>query len=131
MKKIFQYYQPNRKDFKDAYGDCVIRAICKVTDLEWLEVFDGLCEDARKAQCLPNQPDAYEPFLKRQGYEYHSLPCRPKMMTVRQFRKDFKGTAICNVKVGYRSHFSAVSGGQIFDTWDTSDCKIYGYWSCY
>lgn len=129
--KIYQYYQPNKKDIKDSYGDCVIRAICKVTSMEWLEVFDGLCEYARKAQCLPNQPSAYEPWLQDHGFEYHSLPCRPRMMTVRQFRKDFKGTAICNVKSGYSSHFSAVSGGQIFDTWDTSDCKIYGYWSCH
>lgn len=39
MKKIYQYYQPNKKDIKDSYGDCVIRAICKVTGMEWLEVF--------------------------------------------------------------------------------------------
>lgn len=131
MKKIFVYYQPNRKDLKDAYGDCAIRAICKVTGKQWLEVFDDLCKYAREAQCLPNQPKAYEPYLHDLGFFYHSVPCRPKMKTVREFRKDFKGTAICNVKVGYGSHFSAVQDGHIFDTWDTSDCRMWGYWSCY
>lgn len=30
----WKYYQPNKKDLKDEYGDCVIRALCKVTGKE-------------------------------------------------------------------------------------------------
>ena len=35
--KRYKYYQPNKKDLKDQYGDCVIRALTKVMDKEWLE----------------------------------------------------------------------------------------------
>ena len=129
MKKIFVYYQPNKKDQKDETGDCVIRSICKATGKSWTEVFDDLCRYAREEQCLPNQPKAYTPYLQDLGFTYHSLKCRPRMKTVKEFRKDFKGTAICNVKVGYGSHFVTVSEGQVFDTWDCSDRSMWGYYS--
>lgn len=28
-KKLYKYYQPNDKDLKDKFGDCVIRAFDK------------------------------------------------------------------------------------------------------
>ena len=33
--KVYQYYQPNKKDLKDEYGDCVIRALTKALDIKW------------------------------------------------------------------------------------------------
>lgn len=128
-KKVYVYYQPNKKDLKDEVGDCVIRAICKATGMEWLEVFDGLCRHARENQSLPNQKKSYEPYLEELGFTYHPLKCRPKMKTVMEFRRDYKGTAICNVRVGYNTHFATVSDGQLFDTWDSSEYKMYGYYS--
>jgi len=128
MKKVYVYYQPNKKDKKDEVGDCVIRAICKATGKEWVEVFDGLCEHARINQCLPNQKQAYEPYLEALGFVYKPLKCRPTMATVMEFRRGFKDTAICNVRVGYGSHFVTVQDGQVFDTWDSSEYKMYGYW---
>lgn len=38
--KYYKYYQPNKKDIKDKYGDCTIRALTKVLDKTWLEVYD-------------------------------------------------------------------------------------------
>ena len=128
-KKVYVYYQPNQKDLKDQYGDCVVRAICKVTNKEWLEVFDGLFQYARNYQCMPNQPSAYENYLRDNGFEYHPLKCRPRMQTVMEFRREYKGIAICNTKVGYGSHFVAVDNGQGFDTWDSTEQKMYGYWA--
>ena len=40
--KNYKYYQPNDKDTKDKYGDCVIRALTKVLCKDWLTVFDEL-----------------------------------------------------------------------------------------
>lgn len=129
MKKVYIYYQPNKKDLKDEVDDCVIRSITKATGKEWLEVFDDLCKYARKAQCLPNQPNAYEPYLKDLGFVYYPLKCRPRMHTVMEFRRNFKGTAICNVKSGFGSHLATVSEGCLFDTWDCSDRYMWGYYS--
>ena len=38
----YKYYQPNEKDLKDNYGDCVIRALTKVMSKTWTQVFDDL-----------------------------------------------------------------------------------------
>ena len=48
----YKYYQPNKKDLKDKYGDCVIRALTKVTGKEWMQVFDELLPYARELQCM-------------------------------------------------------------------------------
>lgn len=49
MRCLYQYYQPNQKDKKNQYGDCVIRALSKAYQKTWLQVF-------RRAR--PVEPDA-------------------------------------------------------------------------
>lgn len=53
--KIYRYYQPNDKDTKDNHSDCVIRALTKVLDKEWLTTFDDLLPYARDMQCMPSE----------------------------------------------------------------------------
>ena len=36
---MYKYYQPNKKDIKDDYGDCTVRAISKALDLTWVDAF--------------------------------------------------------------------------------------------
>ena len=45
----YKYYQPNEKDLKDEYGDCVVRALTKVTGKTWRQVW------ARYTRNGPNQ----------------------------------------------------------------------------
>lgn len=52
----YKYYQPNKKDLKDKYGDCVIRALTKVTGKEWMQVFDEVLPYARELQCIRIRP---------------------------------------------------------------------------
>ena len=51
----YKYYQPNEKDLKDEYGDCVVRALTKVTGKTCRQVFDELlpywCIWIRLAYC--------------------------------------------------------------------------------
>lgn len=44
----YKYYQPNDKDLKDQYGDCVVRALTKVMSKTWMQVFDDLIPYAKK-----------------------------------------------------------------------------------
>lgn len=44
----YKYYQPNDKDLKDQYGDCVVRALTKVMSKTWMQVFDDLISYAKK-----------------------------------------------------------------------------------
>jgi hypothetical protein len=126
-KSRYRYYQPNKKDLKDEYGDCVIRALTKVTGKEWLQVFEELLPYARELQCMPNGKQCYESYLRDNGFEYHGISNKKgsKRPTVDSFTKENKeGTYFLRVA----NHCVAVVDGIYYDTWDSGDYCIYGYW---
>lgn len=123
----YKYYQPNKKDLKDEYGDCVIRSLTKVTGKEWLQIFEELLPYARELQCMPNGKPCYESYLKNNGFEYHGISNKKgsKRPTVFSFAKDHKeGTYVLRVA----HHSVAMTDGFYYDTWDCGDCCLYGYW---
>ena len=125
--KNYKYYQPNKKDLKDNYGDCVIRPLTKVLDMEWLKVFDSLLPYARELQCMPNGKPCYEKFLKDNGFSYVGISNKKgsKRPTVDRFAKDHKtGTYVLRVA----NHVVAVVNGYYYDTWDSGEKSLYGYW---
>lgn len=123
----YKYYQPNKKDLKDQYGDCVIRSLTKALNKEWIEVFDELVPIARENQCMPNSKVCYEQFLIENGFTYHGISnkkgtTRP---TVDRFAKDHKtGTYVLRVA----NHLVTVVDGIYYDTWDSGHKSLYGYW---
>ena len=123
----FKYYQPNKKDIKDEYGDCVIRSLTKVLDKSWHEVFDELVPIARECQCMPNMRTAYEIYLERKGFKYVGISNKKgtKRPTVESFTKAHKhGTYILRVA----HHLVASVDGMYFDTWNSGSKSLYGYW---
>ena len=125
--KIYRYYQPNDKDTKDNHSDCVIRALTKVLDKEWLTTFDDLLPYARDMQCMPSERKCYEEYLFDNGFAYQGISNRKgsKRPTVESFAKDHKqGNYLVNVA----NHVVAISDGCYYDTWDSGDCCLYGYY---
>ncbi len=125
--RYWKYYQPNKKDLKDEYGDCVIRALCKVTDKEWLEVFDDLLPYAREVQATPSASQVYSKYLEDNGFKWIGLRIKKgcKRPTVQSFTKEHKeGTYI--LKAAH--HIVTVSDGLFWDTWDSGDECVYGYY---
>ncbi|MBR4533900.1 MAG: hypothetical protein IKO85_05085 [Bacteroidaceae bacterium] len=125
--KCFTYYQPNDKDIKDTFGDCVIRALTKAENLSWVDVFDELTPIARELQCMPNGKPCYEEFLKRRGYEYVGVSNKrgTKRPTVSSFTLAHRqGVFIARVA----HHIVAVVDGRFYDTWDSGQKSLYGYW---
>ena len=125
--KYYQYYQPNDKDLKDNYGDCVIRALTKVTGKTWIEVFKDLIPKAMELQCMPNSKPCYEDYLLKNGFTYYGISNKKgtKRPTVTSFTKDHKdGTYVLRVA----HHIIASIDGKFYDTWDSGDCCLYGYW---
>ena len=123
----WKYYQPNKKDLKDKQGDCVIRALTKVMGKEWLEVFDELIPYARELQCNPNSQDAFRGYLKDHGFTRYGISNKKgsKRPTVQRFTLDHKdGTYF----VELANHVAAVSEGYFWDTWDSGEKCLYGYW---
>ena len=108
--KIYRYYQPNDKDTKDNHSDCVIRALTKVVNKEWLAIFDDLLPYARDMQCMPSERRCYEEYLFDNGFAYQGISNRKgsKRPTVESFAKDHKqGNYLVNVA----NHVVAISYG--------------------
>ena len=123
----YKYYQPNTKDLKDKYGDCVVRALTKVTGKTWRQVFDELLPYVYELQCMPNDKKCYESYLKGNGFEYHGISNKKgsKRPTVDSFSKEHKtGLYFLNVA----NHCVAVVNGFYYDTWDSGQNCLYGYW---
>lgn len=124
---MYKYYQPNKKDLRDNHSDCVIRALTKVMNKEWLEVFDDLVPIAREIQAPLNIKEVYEAYLKNNGFKYVGISNKKgtKRPTVESFAKDHKiGTYYLNVA----NHCVAVVDGIYYDTWNCGRKSLYGYW---
>ena len=129
MKGRYKYYQPNRLDLKDEYGDCVIRALSKFFNLSWIDTFHKCLPIIEKYQMLPGQF-----FFAAQDDKINDelgirrIPISnkrgSKRPTVESFAKSHPtGTYI--VKVA--SHVVAVVDGYYYDTWDSGEKSLYAY----
>lgn len=125
----FVYYQPNKLDLKDKVGDCQIRALCKALDKEWLEVFDLITPICREQQVMDIFSCDYnktKDALKKLGFSYQGVSNKKgtKRPTVKEFAKTHpNGRYICKVA----HHVVAVVDGKYYDTWDSGNCSLYGY----
>ena len=125
--KRFQYYQPNKLDLKDHYGDCTIRALSKALNLSWLEAFDLMIPICRKYQSpnIFNLPCKIEnEAMAELGFVYQGISNKRGSVrpTVDDFAKNHpEGTYIVNVA----NHEVAVVDGCYYDTWDSGYCKLY------
>lgn len=127
-KRRYQYYQPNNKDKDDSFGDCAVRAICKATGKKWLKVFDELIIYARKEQDMPDNSNVYSKYIKNLGFEWVGIKVEKgkKRPTVKVLCKTLpKGTYIVRVN----RHLVTIVDGCYYDTWDSGDKCVYGYYA--
>ena len=128
--KRFQYYQPNKMDLKDQYGDCQIRALSKAFNVSWMDAFEMTIPICKKYQTpqLFNLPCKIEQqALAELGFVYQGISNKKgaKRPTIDSFAKDHpEGTYIVNVA----NHEVAVVDGEYYDTWDSGSCSLYGYY---
>lgn len=127
---MYKYYQPNRKDLKDKYGDCTIRALSKALGVTWIEAFEITLPYCRAYQCtnifdMPRK--LVNEVMQDLGFVYFGISNRSgsKRPTVASFAKAHKhGTYIANVA----NHEVAIVDGVYFDTWDCGRKSLYGYY---
>lgn len=127
----YVYYQPNEKDLKDNYGDCTIRALTKALGISWLEAFDLMIPYCREYQCsnifnLP-RPICNE-VMDKLGFDYTGVSNKKGTIrpTVKTFAEKHKqGIYILNVA----NHEVTVVDGKYYDTWDSGNCSLYGFYT--
>lgn len=113
---------------KGSAGDCGVRAMAIALDLSYEECYCKLAQankDAGGKKSARNglKKSVYEKVLSRHGWVWHSAP-------------KFEGRkARCGdmpqgrVIVRMARHFAAVIDGVLYDTWDSRDKMVYGYWA--
>ena len=76
---------------------------------------------------MPNSKTCYGRYLKDNGFEYHGISNKKgsKRPTVESFTKEHKaGTFFLKVA----NHVVSVVDGTYYDTWDSGQCCLYGYY---
>ena len=127
---MFKYYNPNPiyngKDKVWKHGDCTVRSICAATDLSWKEVYQLLSNVGLREYVMPNDMVAYINVITNLGFR-RVKKCKKGSTKVRDLAnqsKKEKKVFLCKVN----NHVVCCRGGNILDTWDSSDCLVTQYW---
>ena len=127
ISKYYEQYNPN--PIGNETGDCIIRALCKITDQDWLSIYDDLCKLGR---------EKYTPFtcLEIQDYIFTKYFFFKKHKVIRQ-----KGKKALNVETFCKEHPTgkyilrlahhviAVVDGKYYDIYPCWDKKtVYTYY---
>lgn len=119
---MFVFYNPNPQN--KLVGDCVIRAVAKLTDKSWEDAYVDVVLQGFSMHDMPSANNVWGTYLKEHGYKQTLLPdvC-PDCYTVTDFCRDYpKGKYL--LAIG--THVVAVEDGDYFDTWDSgNEVPIY------
>lgn len=113
----FVFYNPNPT--KKLVGDCVIRAISKVTGQKWEQVHFDLCVESFEMDDMPSSNAVWGAYLYKMGFRKYVIPdtC-PDCYSVKRFCQDHpRGTYL----IATGTHVIAVKNGNYYDTWDSGD----------
>lgn len=130
MSERYVYYQPNELDKHDRYGDCVVRALSKVFNCSWKDAYKKeipYCLEYQVTSVFDCPANQAKEILKQLGFEYHSIKVSKgsKRPTVESFANEHQtGRYILSVA----RHVVAVVDGKYYDTWDSGNKCLYGFY---
>ena len=121
----FVFFNPNPNG--RFVGDCTIRAICKLLDKPWDEVYANTSFQGFLLKDMPSSNSVWGVYLKRYGFVKTLLPnsC-PDCYTVREFCADHPYGKYLLVLDG---HVVTAVDGNYYDTWDSGNEIPDYYWS--
>lgn len=116
-------YNPN--PYGLSVGDCVIRAISKVTGLDWKHTYVELMIQGYAMGDMPSANRVWSQFLNKIGYEKKLLPRNcPDCYRVKDFCYN---NPYGNFIVATGDHVVAVINGNYYDAWDSGN-EILSYY---
>jgi hypothetical protein len=124
MIKMFVSYNPNPQGRN--VGDCVIRAISKLLDQSWNEVYAQISVYGLMRSDIPSANHVWGAFLKSKGFKRKLIPeDYPDYYTVEDFCRDHPhGSYLLAID----GHVVTVKDGCHYDSWDSGhEIPIY-YW---
>lgn len=121
----YVYYNPNPTG-RNSMGDCSIRAVSKVLNMNWDEAFDVLVDNARLRADMPNSNANIDEVLSDYGFHKETFSDCNGCHTVKEFAETHPyGTYV----LGTGDHVVAVINGNWFDSWRSDDESIIYYWA--
>ena len=118
----FVFYNLNPDDLR--VGDCVVRAISKVEEMDWYDTYIEITTQGMEMSDMPDSNRVWMAYLKDIGYKITLLPNEcPNCYTIEDFSKDHpKGKFL----VATGSHIVPIVDGDYYDTWDSgAEIPIY------
>ena len=119
------YFNPN--PLGKSVGDCVIRAVSKLTGQDWETVYLGIATTGYELCDMPSSNAVWATYLKRHNYRRSLVPdtC-PNCYTVQDFCHDNPQGKFL---LATGSHVVTVVDGNYYDAWDSGDEVPIYYWS--
>ena len=121
----YKYFNPNPAGKN--VGDCVIRAICKLTGQDWDKTYLHIAITAFELCDMPSSNAVWATYLKRLGYRRYVIPdtC-PDCYSIKKFCRDYpRGKFL----IATGNHVVTVVDGDYFDAWDSgTEIPIY-FWN--
>lgn len=110
-------YNPNPNG--NYVGDCVVRAISKVTEQDWDGTYINLALAGFALKDMPSANHVWGVFLRDRGFKRVSLPdtC-PECYSVSEFCEDYPHGRFV---LATGTHVIAVVDGNYYDSWDSGD----------
>lgn len=122
----FTWYNANPKN-RVSTGDCVIRAISSLTNVSWEQTLRNITELGITFGRVYDDEYVYNKYLERMGYIKMAQPKFAnghKLIGV-QFCELFKHDCVAHIG-GH--HMVYISGGKVYDTWDSTNGTIGNFW---
>lgn len=105
-------------------GDCVIRAISKLTNQSWADTYIGITLKGYELCDMPSSNSVWAAYLRQLGYRRYVIDdtC-PDCYTIEDFcRENPTGTYL----LATGSHVVTVIDGNYYDAWDSgAEIPIY------
>ncbi len=118
------YYNANPDH--NLVGDCVVRAISRLTGMDWEFIYLKICMQGLLMHDMPSSNKVWGAYLYKLGYRRHIVKdTYPDVYTVKEFCADYPHGAflVCTDR-----HVVAVVDGDYYDTLDCGEETPLYYW---
>lgn len=120
----YVYFNPNPSGKR--VGDCVIRAISKLTNKDWETTYIGIAITGYKLFDMPSSNAVWASYLSKLGYRRFVIPDNVGNYTVRDFCID---NPVGKFLLATGGHVVTVIDGNYYDAWDSGNEIPICFWT--
>lgn len=121
---MWREYNPNPAG--RTVGDCSVRAVSAALGISWEDAYDLLSDAGYSMGDMPSSDSVWGAVLRQHGFYRTAIPNRcPDCYTANDFARD---NPVGVFVLGFGGHVATVIDGDIYDSWDSSNCVPVYVW---